>query len=79
MVLEKMNNGFSLTDNLVLGTAGLGGVWGKVDAYESISTIVHAIEQGILAIDTAPAYGDAEFFLGEALHTLDRRTTADKH
>ncbi|WP_449439677.1 aldo/keto reductase [Pedobacter steynii] len=54
-------------DKLILGTAGLGGIWGKIDAKESIATILSALEQGITAIDTAPAYGDAEELIGTAL------------
>lgn len=54
-------------DRLILGTGGLGGVWGKVDRYESVRTILAALQAGIGAIDTAPAYGDAEFYVGEAL------------
>lgn len=52
---------------LILGTAGLGGVWGQVDPEQSIATILAALEDGISAIDTAPAYGDAEQYLGKAL------------
>jgi len=51
----------------VLGTAGLGGVWRKINPDESVKTIIHALESGIAAIDTAPAYGDAEYFVGTAL------------
>lgn len=58
---------FSLEQSLVLGTAGLGGVWGTVDAEASVATILQALENGISAIDTAPAYGNAEFFVGSAL------------
>lgn len=54
-------------DKIVLGTAGLGGVWGAVKAEESVATIVHALACGIRSLDTAPAYGDAELFVGEAL------------
>jgi len=54
-------------DRLVLGTAGLGGIWREVDAEESIMTILDALKQGIMAIDTAPAYGDAEPLIGTAL------------
>ncbi|MGA6118209.1 aldo/keto reductase [Sphingobacterium anhuiense] len=54
-------------DKIILGTAGLGGVWGNVKAEESIATIEHAMSHGISAIDTAPAYGDAEQFVGKAL------------
>lgn len=54
-------------ERIVLGTAGLGGVWGKIDKDESISTVIEALEFGIHCIDTAPAYGDAEELLGIAL------------
>lgn len=54
-------------ERCVLGTAGLGGVLGKVDPTESVNTILTALEAGIKAIDTAPAYGDAEVYVGEAL------------
>jgi len=54
-------------ERCVLGTAGLGGVWGEVDPQESVDTILTALEAGIHAIDTAPAYGDAEMYVGEAL------------
>jgi len=51
----------------ILGTAGLGGVWGNVSQEESVDSILQSLENGIIAIDTAPAYGDAEFFIGKAL------------
>ncbi|MBX3256457.1 MAG: aldo/keto reductase [Chitinophagaceae bacterium] len=54
-------------ERYVLGTAGLGGVWGKVNPRESVNTLLMALESGISAIDTAPAYGDAEAYVGEAL------------
>ncbi|WP_316818229.1 aldo/keto reductase [Pedobacter nyackensis] len=59
--------GFDFLDRIVLGTAGLGGVWGKVDQEESIKTVIEALEHGVSCIDTAPAYGDAEELLGVAL------------
>lgn len=52
---------------LVLGTAGLGGVWGDIDWQESIDTILYALENGVERLDTAPAYRDAEAIVGEAL------------
>ena len=52
----------------VLGTAGLGGVWGKIDREESIKAILMALKDGITCIDSAPAYGDAESFVGVALN-----------
>src|SRR5438128_357161 len=55
-------------ERAVLGTAGLGGVWGKVHPTESVDTLLQALESGVNAIDTAPAYGDAETYLGKALH-----------
>ncbi len=52
---------------MVLGAAGLGGVWGEVDPEESIATILYALENGIDRIDTAPAYSRSEEFVGKAL------------
>lgn len=57
----------------ILGTAGLGGVWGNVNPDESVSSILQSLENGITAIDTAPAYGDAEFFIGKALQQWQGR------
>jgi aryl-alcohol dehydrogenase-like predicted oxidoreductase len=57
----------SLWHKIALGTAGIGGIWGKVNQRESVSTILHALESGIQAIDTAPAYNEAEYYVGEAL------------
>lgn len=54
-------------DKVILGTAGLGGVWGGVDPKESIQAIHEALSHGIRALDTAPAYGDAESIVGQAL------------
>lgn len=54
-------------DRLILGTAGTGGIWGEVVPEESVQTVLLALENGIKAIDTAPAYGHAETYLGEAL------------
>lgn len=52
----------------VLGTTGLGGVWGKIVPEDSVKAILMALENGITCIDTAPAYGDAESFIGAALN-----------
>ncbi|WP_313153757.1 aldo/keto reductase [Sphingobacterium multivorum] len=54
-------------DKIILGTAGLGGVWGAVEPEESIQAIHEALSYGICALDTAAAYGDAEYFVGQAL------------
>lgn len=51
----------------ILGTAGLGGVWRRVDPVESVRTILMSLEGGVTAIDTAPAYGDAELYVGQVL------------
>jgi aryl-alcohol dehydrogenase-like predicted oxidoreductase len=58
-----------IRDRIVLGTAGLAGIWGKVDKMDSIRAIHLALESGIHRFDTAPAYADAESLLGEALST----------
>jgi len=54
-------------NKMVLGTAGLGGIWREIDPEESIMTVLSALKQGVKAIDTAPAYGDAEELIGAAL------------
>lgn len=56
-----------LLPELVLGTAGLGGAWGKIDKQESIDTILIAMDSGINRLDTAPAYANAEAIVGESL------------
>ena len=56
-------------DKIVLGTAGLAGIWGPVNFEESEQTIHYALEQGIYHFDTSPAYADAESILGKALYT----------
>lgn len=52
---------------LVLGTAGLGGVWGDIDRQESVEAILFALDNGVERLDTAPAYRDAEAIVGQAL------------
>lgn len=56
-------------NKIVLGTAGLAGIWGPVNFVESEQTIHYALEQGIYHFDTSPAYADAESILGKALYT----------
>lgn len=56
-----------LKSRLVLGTAGLAGLWGAVDQRESIQVLHRAWEWGITHVDTAPAYADAEILLSKAL------------
>jgi aryl-alcohol dehydrogenase-like predicted oxidoreductase len=52
---------------LVYGTSGLGGVWGDVDARESIDCLLYAFENGITSLDTSPSYSNSEMFVGKAL------------
>lgn len=63
---QEINNS-AIFGRHVLGTAGLGGVWGKVDREESVAVILKALEDGFMGVDTAPAYGDAEEIVGQAL------------
>lgn len=60
---KKFNGG----SRLVLGTSGLGGVWGPVDEQESIDAILFALDQGVEVIDTAPSYNHAQEYVGKAL------------
>ncbi len=60
---------------LILGTAGLGGLpYGRnqrvVGEDEAKGLINYALERGIRSFDTAPAYGQAEQWLGECLGDL---------
>lgn len=58
---------FEFGGRIVFGTSGLGGVWGEVNPDESVQSILHALENGIRAFDTAPSYANAELYLGMAL------------
>ncbi|PWJ37915.1 aldo/keto reductase [Sediminitomix flava] len=62
---------FSHGTRLVLGTSGLGGVWGEVDEDESVGCILYALEHGILSLDTAPSYNRSQEFVGKALKQWD--------
>lgn len=58
---------FNNKTRLVYGTSGLGGVWGEVKQTDSIDALLYAFENGISALDTAPSYANAEYYLGIAL------------
>lgn len=58
---------FDNQTRLVYGTSGLGGVWGKVNQRDSIDALLYAFDNGISALDTAPSYANAEYFVGMAL------------
>ena len=62
-----MESPFAFGDRLVIGTAGLAGLWGPVDPAESLRTLLLAFEAGILHVDTAPAYAHAQPLVGKAL------------
>lgn len=65
--MQLKENTFDL-NKIMLGTAGLAGIWGKVDFEESEATILRALELGITHFDSSPAYADAELILGRALN-----------
>ncbi len=59
-----------------LGTWAIGGwMWGGSDEEESIATILHALDNGINLIDTAPVYGFgvSEEIVGKALKQYGKR------
>ncbi len=64
---HKTSPAFGNGTRLVLGTSGLGGVWGEINLQESEEAILYALERGASAFDTAPSYADAESVLGRAL------------
>lgn len=59
---------FNRGDRLVLGTSGLGGVWGEVNEEESIRVILYALENGVNVLDTSPSYNNAQEYVGKALN-----------
>ncbi|WP_111708974.1 aldo/keto reductase [Lutibacter citreus] len=61
------SSAFNNESRLVYGTSGLGGVWGKVEQRDSIDALIYAFENGIEALDTAPSYANAEYYVGMAL------------
>ncbi|WP_271783038.1 aldo/keto reductase [Aquimarina algiphila] len=63
----EISDAFGGENRLVFGTSGLGGVWGKVEAQESVDTLLYAFENGISVLDTAPSYANAEKYVGEAI------------
>ncbi|MCB9266019.1 MAG: aldo/keto reductase [Lewinellaceae bacterium] len=56
-----------MENRLALGTAGIGGMWRPISSGEALDVLLTALSEGIMAFDTAPAYGDAEKYLGKAL------------
>ncbi len=42
---------------IAFGGWQIGGQWGKVDADQSVATLLHAFERGINFVDTAELYG----------------------
>lgn len=71
---HEISNAFGGESRLVFGTSGLGGVWGEVEAEESVNTLLYAFENGVRVLDTAPSYANAEVYVGRAL----RQWTGEK-
>jgi aryl-alcohol dehydrogenase-like predicted oxidoreductase len=60
---------------VTFGAWAIGGwMWGGADRNDAIAAIHEAIDHGVTAIDTAPAYGQgrSEEIVGEALKGIDR-------
>jgi aryl-alcohol dehydrogenase-like predicted oxidoreductase len=64
---QMQTTDISVRERLVIGTAGLAGLWGPVDERASVRTLLEALDSGIGHIDTAPAYAHAEELVGKAL------------
>lgn len=67
LVNYQTSAAFQEGGRLVYGTSGLGGVWGEVVKRDSIDALLYAFEQGILVLDTAPSYANAQLYTGLAL------------
>ena len=63
----RMADGAATLARTVLGTAGLGGVWGHENEADAIQAMLLAFDAGIHFADTAPLYQHAEVRLGKAL------------
>ncbi len=63
---------FENQDRLVYGLGAIGGIWGPVKESESIEAILYALEHEVTVFDTAPSYGDSEYFFGKALKQWQR-------
>lgn len=55
----------------MLGTAGIGGLWGTVDETESVNTLLYALRNGVRVFDTSPSYYNAQEYIGKALQEWD--------
>lgn len=65
--LNMQDGSHSPFERLVLGIAGIGGVWKDVNEKESVDTILHALYEGVGSVDVAPSYNNGEEILGKAL------------
>lgn len=76
MEFVTLGNSGIQASRIGLGTWAIGGwMWGGTDERESIRTILHALDQGLTLIDTAPAYGAglSEEIVGKAVKEYGRR------
>ncbi len=58
---------FNNDSRLVLGCSGLGGVWRPIEEKTAIGILLHALENGVSVLDTAPSYNKSQEFVGKAL------------
>ncbi|UII75365.1 aldo/keto reductase [Flagellimonas sp. HMM57] len=70
---HEISSAFGGESRLVYGTSGLGGVWGEVQAQESVDALLYAFENGVQVLDTAPSYANAEKYVGQALLQWTRK------
>ncbi|MHB0755476.1 aldo/keto reductase [Polaribacter sp. M15] len=63
----KKNAFFNNDSRLVLGCSGLGGVWRPIEEKTAIGILLHALENGVSVLDTAPSYNKSQEFVGKAL------------
>lgn len=63
----KKSTFFNNDSRLVLGCSGLGGVWRPIEEKTAIGILMHALENGVSVLDTAPSYNKSQEFVGKAL------------
>ncbi|WP_282124156.1 aldo/keto reductase [Algibacter mikhailovii] len=64
---HKKSDFFNNESRLVLGCSGLGGVWRPIEEKTAVGILLHALENGVSVLDTAPSYNKSQEFVGKAL------------
>jgi aryl-alcohol dehydrogenase-like predicted oxidoreductase len=86
MIYHELGNTSLMVSHIALGTVSLGvdygikapGEYGRPKDADAVHLIQHAANAGINLFDTAPAYGESEAYLGNALRSRQNVCIATK-